>query len=292
MKYFFRLAFLGLTLNTTALQACDVCGCGSLGFGMGDWINQGRSMLKTNYSMRSFEGPLSTDYFHQIQLSGIWALENNWQLKFTLPYLYARREVFETGQMASLNSIGDISVSAQKLIWSKIDSNRSHSLYLSGGIQAPTGPFEDRPIESYIAPNFQAGSSSWDFQFSLQYELAWKDYLLVYQLAHLQNTTNSYDYRFGDQWLNALKIARPIKLSERYQSMLYLGFDYEYLARDVNKRGFYQFGTGGQAWFGGLGYQIMNESWSLGIQYQFRPLPALGQYQAKDQLNINFSYFL
>ncbi len=288
----YMLGLLGLALNYMPLQACDVCGCGSLGFGMGDWINQGRSMLKTNYSLRRFEGPLSVDYFQQLQLNGIWALENNWQLKFGLPYIYARRELNETGQTAGLNSIGDMSLSVQKLIWSKMDSSSMQSLYLSGGLQFPTGPFQNRPIESVIAPNFQAGSKSWDFQFALQYERAWQNLLVVYQVAHLQNTTNSFGYRFGDQWLNSLKIARPLRHTDQFQSMLYLSIDHEYLAKDVNKRGFYQYGTGGQAWFAGLGYQLIHDKWSFGAQYLFRPLPAIGDYRALDQLNINFSYFL
>lgn len=291
MKHFFRLSLLGLALYSMPMQACDVCGCGSMGFGMGDWINQGRSMLKTSYSLRSFEGPLSTDYYHQAQLTGIWALRNNWQLKLSIPYLYARREALESDIEESLNSIGDISLSVQKLLWSKMDSSDSHSLYASIGIQAPSGPFVDRPIESVIAPNFQSGSASWDLQFGLQYEYSWKTYMLIYQLAHVQNTTNRYDYRFGDQWLNSLKLARQLSLGKKLQSLLYLSIDHEYFARDVNKRGYYQYGTGGQAFFAGLGYQIIQEDWSIGLQYQIRPLPAIGEYQAKDQVNFNFSYF-
>ncbi len=292
MKLLLKLSLWGLAFYSLPLQACDVCGCGSMAFGMGDWMNQGRSMLKSSYSMRRFEGPLSSDRFHQIQISGIWALKNNWQLKASMPYVYAQRQALESEEFKTLNSIGDASLSVQKLVWSHIDSNRMHSLYLSAGFQAPTGPFEDRPIESVFAPNFQAGSASWDLLFSLQYEFSWKKYMLVFQSAHVQNTTNSYDYRFGNQWMNSLKVARYLKINDNLNSMLFVSMDHEYLARDVNKRGYYQYGTGGEAWFSGIGYQIIAEKWSLGAQYQFRPIPAQGEYQAKDQFNLNLNYFL
>lgn len=292
MKNIFKLGLWGLALINLPLQACDVCGCGSMGFGMGDWMNQGRSLIKTSYTLRRFESPLSTDRFHQMQLSGIWALENNWQLKLTIPYLYARREALENASSKSLNSLGDASFSVQKMVWSHMDSNHLHSLYLSAGLQAPTGPFEDRPIESVFAPNFQAGSGSWDFLLTLQYEFSWQKYLLVFQSAHVQNTTNPYQYRFGDQWLNSLKLARQISFNDQLTTMPYLSLDHEYLSRDVNKRGYYQYGTGGEAWFAGLGVQVSTNNWSLGAQYQFRPFPAQGDYQALDQLNVNLSYFL
>ncbi len=282
---------LVLMLLSIPALACDVCSCGSMAFGAGDWFNQGRSRISLAYNLRSFEAPLSVDQFHQINTTGIWAFQNNWQLKVGMPYIIAERESNETLESLKISGIGDISLSLQKQIWNHLDNESEHKLYLSAGVQMPTGDFVDRPIESVFSPNFQAGSASWDLLLGLQYEFAWKKMLLVFQSAHLQNTTNRFDYRFGDQWTNSLKIARNIKLQDKVGSLLYLNVDHEYLGRDVNKRGYYQFGTGGSAWFSGVGYQVIWTNWSLGAQFQFRPFPASGHYQALNQLNANLTYF-
>ena len=292
MKFKIGLSILLLSVSWLRSTACDVCSCGSMAFGMGDFANQGRSLINFNYQLKSFQGPLSQDYFHQLQISGIWALSNNWQVKLSLPWMYAEREINDDGSRAELNGPGDLSLSLQKKVWSWMGNESSHSLYLSAGIQAPTGKFEDRAIESLIAPSFQRGSASWDFLFSLQYEYGWKDYLLVYQSAHAQNTTNRFAYRFGDQWLNSLKAARNFEWGTKGLSMLYLSLDHQYLMRDVNKRGYYQFGTGGSAWLAGLGYQYSSSKWSLTGQYQFPGFAQIGDYQSGNQISLSFNYFL
>ncbi len=289
-NFWLGLAFL--SLSSFHSSGCDVCGCSSMGFGIGDWANQGRSLISTNYSLRHFEGPNNDDYFHQLQLNAIWALDERWQLKLSIPWIYAQRSISESGESKTLNELSDISLALQYRLWSKIGQTSLHNLYLSFGLQAPTGHFQNRPSESLFAPNFQAGSASWDLQFSLQYEYAWRNYLLVFQSAQALNTSNTYGYRFGNQFLQSLKLAKRFDHSDKASSLLFMSLDHEYLGRDVNQRGYYQYGSGGQAFFSGLGAQYTKQTWSFGLQYQFRLLPAQGEYQARDQFNLNFSYFL
>lgn len=292
MKYITGWLILGLSLFSNTSKACDVCGCSSMSFGLGDWANQGRSLLGTSYTLREFQGPTNRDYFHQIQWNGIWAIDESWQLKLSLPFILAQREIEESGEKKRIENIGDLSLNLQKRIWSQINSNSIHNLYLSLGLQLPSGKFENRPIESLFAPNFQAGSASWDILSAFQYEFAWKRLLFVLQGAFLKNTVNRYHYTFGDQWQHSLKVARRIEFAESTSMLSFLNLDYEYLGRDINSRGYYQYGSGGQAWFLGAGLQFNHANWSFGLQYQSRPWQAYGEYQAKQQFNLNLSYFL
>jgi len=292
MKRIFRLGFLALALHAYEVKACDICSCGSMPLGIGDWAQPGSSLIGSSYQIRQFSGNLGQDYIQQYQLNGIWAIRNSWQLKVQVPWMYAHRQSENGQEEKTLNGLGDFHLSGQRLIWAKIDTNSLHNLYGSIGIQLPTGEFENRPLSDAFGQSFQSGSGSWDFSFGLQYEYRWRSNLLVYQGVHQLNTRNKFNYRFGSQWYNALQLGRLKERSQNLSSLIYLSLSHEYYYKDINSRGYYQFGTGGQSWFAGLGGQIRYKSILIraDLRTGLSNNPREGHYQGRNHFKLALNY--
>lgn len=283
MKRTFLTLFLWGVASTGA-WSCDICGCSSMGMGMSDWGFSDRSAVGLRYAFRSFEADGLRDYFYQSELRAAIRLNPKFQLRVQVPVLFAQRKVEGLARPAEINGLGDASILLAYQLWSKIYSSSTHQIRVAAGLNLPTGNFENRPVESLIAPNFQAGTGSWDPLFQGQYQLNHRNWIFLAQFSWLWNQSNSYGYRFGNQYQTMLS-AGYIQELESSKLIWLAGLDYEDLRTDINQRGFYQSGTGGQAYFARFGAQWFVGDWwfavfgqrrvGLGTQQDYRPLESV-----------------
>jgi hypothetical protein len=278
-------------LSYQPAYSCDVCGCTSMGFGLGQWAITGENSIGLRGGWRSFEGPEYTDYFYQAELSAIYTLNNRWQLSASLPYLYAERNLGPEIGTAEINGIADANLMVNYQALMKMSGNSAHTLSLGGGLNLPSGRFENRDPESLVAPNFQRGSASIDFLGQVQYRYNYLNYVAVAQVSYLYNTTNRYDYRFGDQLFANLRAGHSFELNDKSLLMLYGSAAWEHYGRDVNARNFYQYGTGGDAIFSGVGLNLFWQDWWLGVEYNHALWnSSSSNYSPLAQFQVNLNY--
>ena len=284
-KYSIALALL---VYSATAWSCDVCGCTSMGFGLGNWAVNGQSTVGLRYSLRSFKGPEYTDHFHQTEVWGIYALSSRFSLMGAVPYLQATRQL-APGQTGSLNGLGDATLLANYQFLQTRQGNWAHTASAAAGLNLPTGTFENRE-NSLLAPNFQTGTGSFDFTVQGQYRLNYLENFLVLQGQYLWNTTNRYDYKFGNQFMANLRLGRAFE-TEQFKLLIFAGSGFENYARDVNSRNFYQYGTGGQVATTGIGFNFFWQHFWLGAEANTTVWQSLNSnYTPQTQVQINLNY--
>lgn len=115
--------------------------------------------------------------FRQLDLAGSWALDEELTGRFTLPYIWIRRQ--QNGRaLQNLSGVGDVSFG---LDWTPMDSSEDDSQ--SGpwtfqfGLKAPTGEELKRPRPGVIPPSLlQLGSGTWDPLMGLQWQHGTRDW--------------------------------------------------------------------------------------------------------------------
>lgn len=253
--------FLVITFNQ--LEACDVCGCSSMSIGLDNLGLSSGHLIGMRYSIRQFNAGSITDYFHQAEIIGSYQLSKRIRLSASIPYLKAQRQQTEI-EDATLSGLGDASLRVRyELIHLKREKSEQQ-LYISGGLNLPTGVFEDRE-NSLLAPNFQTGTGSWDYTLGFQYQLKKGQWLWAIQSVYLVNTLNSHAYKFGNQVNTQLVGGRKIELKKAVL-MPSLSLAWEHFDRDVNSRGFYQYGTGGDGLNMLAGLSLFSNQWVLHLK--------------------------
>lgn len=241
--------------------ACDVCGCGSMVLGLDDLSLSNRHYLGLSYNLRQFKRGDISDYYHQLSLEALFSISDRWQLKASIPYLLLDHGSTET-ENSKLSGLGDPTLMFRYLPIIKIGKKSVHMLALSAGINFPLGKYQYR-INSELPPNLQIGTGSWDFLSQLQYQMQYKKWSLGLQAAYLNNTTNKYNYTFGDQYTAQLSAALNIYETQKLILMPGLAFRAEHFDRDINSRNYYQYGTGGDGLLGMISFKAVAGKWML-----------------------------
>lgn len=270
------------------LAACDVCGCTSMNMGLGNWAIAGQSTLGWRYTYRSFSGPGFTDYYHQNELWGVYALGSRWQFSAQLPLVYAQRD-FSDNQSQHLQGLGDASAMVHYQVLAKVWGQSAHTLWLGTGLNLPTGRYRD-PNNEIQGADFQLGTASLDYQSQMLYRINFRSYILLFQGAYLYNTRNRYSYTFGDQAQLSLRAGHSWE-GQVLQALFYGGMAWSYFGQDINQRNFYQYGTGGEAWQANLGAQLFWQNWWLGLEWQPNVYHhSRSAYKPQQQWQINLNY--
>ncbi len=282
-----RLFLAGVLLSSFSALACDVCGCASMGFGFDDLSGTSRNAISLRYGLRQFNSSALSDYYHQAELSGIYSLNSKWQLKASLPYLMVNRDAENA---ANLSGISDATLTVRYTPFYKMADKSIQSLIVGAGVNMPTGTFQDRE-NSLLSPNFQTGSASWDILLESRYSLYLKKWRVAAQAAYLINNENKYGYTFGDQFLSQLSLGYGIELKSKSSIIPAVEVSYEHFNKDVNSRGYYQYGTGGQGLNVGAGISYLAKDWYLTARGGTNIFnESAGSYKPVMQINLSISY--
>ncbi len=293
MRFYFLILFIWVPSLYSNIRACDVCGCASMGFSMGEISPNSKYSIASNFGFRSFSSQNFSDNFLMAELAFTYRFKSKYFLEMRIPLLSAERSFSDSfRENESLSGAGDLSITFGYEVLNLVSSKSFRSLLVSVGTNLPTGSYQNSTAIDPLSPNFQLGSASIDFLASLAYEYNSKNYMGFGQVAYLLNTRNRYDYTFGNQAFVNFKFGRKISRADsKLNWLLFAGLSGEHFARDINQRSFYQAGSGGAAAFLDLGAYIFYKQWRASLSY----LPKIAQsnssnYLAGDQLKLKFNY--
>lgn len=271
---FTALASMGLGLTG---YACDICGCANSGSYYGIMPQSHKSMVGIRYNYMHFHThPENTilatkETFHVAEIYGRFFPIRRVQVMAFVPYRFDEQV---TSAITKKNSgLGDVTVLANYNLFNSLmdgtgSPDRVHSVMIGGGVKAPTGKFrydENDPLQVANA-NFQLGTGSIDFILNAFYSLQWNKWGLSSNISRKFNTTNSEDYRFGNQLFGSVDFFRTFKLGN-LSFMPSLGIYAEH-AEHGKQRGQILDITGGTLINGAAGLNFFGEKWTFGVVAQ------------------------
>jgi hypothetical protein len=168
----------------------------------------------------------------------------------------------------SQNSFGDASLLARVPVFlRKPEDNEQafHRLTVGAGLKMPTGKVADLNPES-TEEGLASGTGSWDILAELSYQFILKRSGFQLQSSFQRSTSNSQDYRFGDQWNSAIQFNRWFDVAGA-KLIPYAGVAAEWLQRDADE-GFWRNDSGGYGVYSVLGAEWLAGSWTAGAEYQ------------------------
>jgi hypothetical protein len=282
-----KLLLLGGLLLSINSQACDVCGCATIGFGFDDLSGTTRNAIGLRYGLRQFNSSGLSDYYHQAEINGLYSINSKWLLRGSLPYLLVNRDAENA---ANLNGVGDATLAVRFTPINKMGDKSVQSFTIGAGVNMPTGTFQDRK-NSLLSPNFQTGTGSWDVLFESRYSLFFKKWRIGIQAAYLFNNENTYGYIFGDQFVSQASLGYGYELNSKSTIIPAIEVSYEHFAKDVNSRGYYQYGTGGQALNAVSGFSYLTTNWYFTAKAGTNIFnESAGSYKPATQVKLSVSY--
>lgn len=194
-------------LATAEVRACNTCGCGVANYHYGILPQYQKNFIGIRYRYRSYvsrlddghTAPFSYETFQSAELWGRFYPFKRVQAFAFVPYNFNERK--EGDKTTYLNGPGDIVVSANYNLVNTYDSLRpavKQNLLIGGGFKLPTGQFRKIEDGLTVNQNFQLGTGSIDFLFSLIYAVRYKKLGLNAELTYNVNTVNRDEYRFGN----------------------------------------------------------------------------------------------
>ncbi len=267
---------------------CDVCGCAGMMTGFGDLSLYPQNTIGLSYLSRSFESSLGNrDHFTQLDISGRYVISPRWSVQATLPYLWGVRTRNEEDPTL-ISGLGDASIGTRFTALYSGSEESSRRLTLGAGVFLPTGRFEDR-FGSLIPQNFQLGSGSWDYLLEGRYLHSEGDWVGMLEGRYVINTLNREAYKFGNQLGVQLTLAHKLGF-KKWALVPLLSVAWEHFKRDINSRGYYQYGTGGEAFTASTGLQIKTASWLCSLRGGTNLTNGSGNYRPGPQLNFSVNY--
>ncbi|WP_264788589.1 transporter [Aureispira anguillae] len=267
-------------LKATAIQACDICGCGVGGYYSGMLPQYHKNFIGLRWRFSYFKSDLghegeniaaySKEYFHSLELMGRFYPHRRVQLLAFVPLNYHLRNApTETNALVGL---GDLSVLALYNIYNTsfiAEKNTKHNLLVGGGIKVPTGSFQRKDAAgALLTPSLQLGTGSVDFLITGVYTLRHKRWGLNTNVAYKINLPNKNTYQFGNQ-LTASATAfflHKIKNKE-WGLMPKLGIAFEQAKYNL-KYGYKRINTGGNQLIATAGLEMYYKKIQLGLSYQ------------------------
>lgn len=232
------------------VRACDICGCGVGSYYIGLLPDFKKRFLGLRYqykTLRSHLGPggttsyLTTDETYQTaEIWGGWNIGKRFRVLGFVPVNFNSRE--NQGATVSKTGIGDIAVIGyyQLLDKQKTVLNSKllvQSLWIGGGIKAPTGKYEpaERKENEDTPNNFQLGTASMDFTVNAMYDIRLMDAGINTNVSYKMNTNNRYDYRYGNKFSANVLAYYKIRVAEKVTIAPNAGMLYETAAKDEDK---------------------------------------------------------
>jgi phenolic acid decarboxylase len=238
------------TLAVFETNACDVCGCGVSGGGFGILPQFQKSFIATRWQQSSFQSehlplfqneipPLSNEYMNQMEIWGRYVLNDKIHFFGNLPYRWNQKE--ENSESWVNQGLGDISIQLNYIFFNNAkDGSIIWKQALQGGlgIKLPTGSFDaEYPYSGELIQNMQIGSGSVDIPFNLIYTLRNENIGLNFENSFRLNTTNKYQYKFGNMLQQGLRFFLWKNLKEfTFLPQVGVGHDFINYAKEFDTR--------------------------------------------------------
>ena len=282
MKKIIIIAVFSLMLGAMNAEACDICGCGVGNSYIGILPEFSKEIIGIRYRFNSLISHLGRDgmatylttdeMYKTIELWGGWNISNHFRLMASLPY--SLNEQTNQGFTKSKNGIGDASLSGfyQLLNSRKVIPGSKllvQSLWIGGSIKLPTGKYnpKDKSIISENANLFQLGTGSVDFSLGLMYDVRLQDLGLNLAANYKMNTTNQYEYRYGNKLSTNLQAYYKIRVKKMITVAPNAGVLFETAEKDTD-HGFTVDISGGNLTMATVGIETGFRNISLGGNWQ------------------------
>lgn len=222
----FRYIILILLCVTTSVSfACDICGCANSGAYFGLLPQSNKSVVGVRYQRLDFVTHASSqilrteEHFNVSELYGRFFPIKRVQVMAFLPYRIDRQVT--SADVKKQNGFGDATALVNyNIINTLMDrestSDFNHTLLIGGGVKIPTGKFkfdENNTLQVANA-NFQLGTGSTDLILNAFYTINKGDWGLATNISRKFNTTNSQDYKFGNQLFGTVDLYRSFRISK------------------------------------------------------------------------------
>jgi hypothetical protein len=274
IKFTYILLFVFL-LAVPAAKACDICGCANSGSYFGLLPQSHKSLVGVRYQRLHFvthpdSKVLRTEeHFNVSEVYGRFFPIKRVQVMAFVPYRIDRQVT--SADVKKQNGLGDVTVLANyNVLNTLMDKENSgsftHTLLLGGGIKVPTRKFkfdENNTLQVANA-NFQLGTGSTDFIVNAFYTINKDQWGLATNVSRKFNTTNSQDYRFGNQLFGTMDLYRSFKIGNISLTPS-LGVYAEKSEHGI-KKGEVLKETGGTLFNGAAGGTLFSERWTVGIK--------------------------
>lgn len=281
-KIFFITA---LFFTTASTRACDICGCGVGSNYIGILPEFSKHVFGVRYRYNSLQTHIGAggaitylttkERYSTMELWSGWNIGKNFRVMATVPYSFNER--INQAVKNSKSGLADISFNGYYQLINKRSALKNNklmvqSLWIGGGVKLPTGKYEpaDKTSGGKNTNLFQLGTASTDFSLNAMYDLRIQDAGINIAAGYKMNTTNKYDYRYGNKWNSAAQFYYKIRLKKKVQLAPNLGMQYEY--SDKDKDGLFDVDvSGGHVLSGTLGLEAAYKKIAVGANFQ-RPL--------------------
>lgn len=265
------------------VRACDICGCGVGSYYIGllpDFKKRFGGIRYQYKTLRSHLGPggttsyLTTDETYQAaEVWGGWNIGNRFRVLGFVPFNINARE--NQGETMRKSGIGDIAVvgyyrllnDQHTVLNSKL---LVQSLWIGGGIKLPSGKYEPTErLENEDTPNnFQLGTASTDFTLNAMYDVRLMDAGINTNVSYKINTTNKYDYRYGNKFTANLLGYYKFRVAPQVSIAPNAGILYETAGKDHEDKKFAVDVSGGYSLMGTVGVEATFSTFSAGANFQ------------------------
>ncbi|TDE11579.1 hypothetical protein [Dyadobacter psychrotolerans] len=274
LRYIYLLL---LSLSAISSQACDICGCANSGSYFGLLPQSHKSLVGIRYQRLNFvthpDSPVlrTEEHFKVSEVYGRFFPIKRVQVMAFVPFRVDWQ--ITSADVKKQSGLGDVTVLANYNILNTLMDKENaaafnHTLLIGGGLKIPTGKFkfdENNTVQVANA-NFQLGTGSVDFILNAFYTINRDQWGLATNVSGKFNTTNSQDYRFGNQAFGTVDLYRSFKVGN-FSLTPSLGVYGEKSLHGIQK-GEVLTETGGTLLNGAAGITLFTERWMLGINGQ------------------------
>ncbi len=275
---------ISITFITLLVQsnACDICGCGVGGYYIGILPEFHKHVFGLRYRFSSLKTHIgaggattyltSAERYNTAELWGAWTIGKKFRVMATIPYAFNERS--NQGSVRTKQGIGDISVTGyyrllnrKSVVFSK--KLLVQSLWIGGGIKLATGKYiaADKQSTSQNTNLFQLGTASYDFMVQAMYDLRLQDAGLNVAASYKMNTSNRYDYNYGNKLSTTAQLYYKWRLKNKFTIAPSLGMAYENAKMDIDNQILVDI-SGGKLLLGTAGLETTFKKVAVGASWQ------------------------
>ncbi|SKC96108.1 hypothetical protein SAMN05660461_0609 [Chitinophaga ginsengisegetis] len=289
------LLLMGIITGIYEARACDICGCGVGSYYIGLLPDFKKKFIGVRYqykTLRSHLGPggttsyLTTNETYQTaELWGGWNIGKRFRVLGFIPVNFNSRE--NQGATLRKSGIGDIALVGYYQLLDKQHTTGNgkllvQSLWIGGGIKAPTGKYEPTEHkENEDTPNnFQLGTASTDFTLNAMYDVRLMDFGVNANVSYKINTANKYDYQYGNKFTANILGYYKIRAAEKVTLAPNAGILYETAEKDTEAKKYTVDISGGHSLLTTVGLEATMGVVSVGGNFQ----PVISQQLADSKI--------
>jgi hypothetical protein len=289
-------------------KACDICGCGVGSNYIGILPEFSNKIIGLRYRYNSLQTHIgaggtityltTNEKYNTVEAWGGWNITPKIRVMASVPYAFNERQ--NQGITSSKNGLGDISANGfYQLISSRTTINKSkllvQSLWVGGGIKLPTGNYNPADKESGTENTnlFQLGTASVDFTLNAMYDIRLQDVGLNTVVGYKINTTNKYEYNYGNKLNLSTQAYYKIKAAKKITIAPNAGVAYETAQKDIDNK-FAVDVSGGNLFLGTVGIETVFKKLTVGGNFQtpFSQNLANGFVKAHDRVMVHVAVVL